>query len=450
MSITKNQFIQYYAQQAKKEDTSLFIGAGISASTGYPSWKSLLQPCANQLGIEITDSVDLYLLAQYYANQFGYSALKRIINENINLLIHESSLVNELLNLNFKSIWTTNYDTVLEKNYFKRNILTNSVYNDKDLANISRSNRVNIYKLNGDISNLDQIVITKNDLESYEKEHELLLTFFKRELVATTFLFLGYSFTDKVVLSCLNTINRCLKDSANYHFAVLKKDESKEFECFVNDLETRYSARVLLIDDFDDLPSILRELNYEIKRKNIFFSGVFERLPYDEDLFAQSVCSELSNVLLKNHFKLYTGYGRNFGNYLAGSSIQFLLSNNLNIDKNIIMRPFLQTMSSDDKKLHREMLINDCNIAIFMFGQSPENNIYINSTGMLKEFEIAKEMDKYIVPIGSSGYTAYEIWKDVKSNITEYPYLEKYIDLLNTKDINVLVSTILQILRDVC
>lgn len=98
------------------------------------------------------------------------------------------------------------------------------------------------------------------------------------------------------------------------------------------------------------------------------------------------------------------------------------------------------------------MLITECRFSIFMFGQSPKGGIYVNSTGMLKEYELAKDLGKIIIPIGCTGYTAIEIWNDVKNNITLYPYLEKYIDILavpfKKQNINQLVNVILQILKD--
>jgi len=450
MSIDKKHFIDYYAKQARDNDTSLFLGAGVSASAGYPSWKKLLAPCAKQLGLDIDDaSIDFLMLAQYYANEYGYSALKRVVNENINRLNHESVLVDKLLNLNFQAIWTTNYDTVLERNLFSRNVLANSIYDDRDLANTNKSGRVNIYKLNGDISNLDKIVITQNDLESYSQKHELLLTFFKRELVMSTFLFLGYSFSDQLVLSCLNSVNRCLGDSANFHFSILKREGTPHFGHFVKDLETRYHVRVLLINDYEELPVILEELNVEIKKKNVFFSGVFERLPTEEDVFAERICKQLSKALIGDGHKIYTGYGRNFGNYLAGSSVEYLLSNNLPIERSLVMRPFLQNMSPDQKKAHREMLIEECPIAIFMFGQVPYQNEYVNSTGMKNEFDIALKKGKYVIPIGSTGYTAQEIWQDVRDQIVRFPYLERYMNILNGNDVEAITSAVVHIIREV-
>lgn len=452
MSIEKEKFISYYVEQVRKGDVSLFLGAGISMSVGLPSWATLLEPCAKQLGIELNSGTDLFLVAQYYVNEYGESALKRVINDSINLLGDESTLVDKLLDLNFKSIWTTNYDKIIEKNLAKKRVLTNSIFDERDLPNISISNRVNIYKMNGDITNLDQIVITQKDVEDYSKNHEMMLTFFKRELVVNSFLFLGYSFTDEIVLSCLASVNRCLGKSANHHFAILKKKDEPSFLHYIKDLENRYHIRVLLIDDYDQLPEILSELKDAVNKKNIFFSGVFERLPLPEDETAELVCKQLTSRLLKHQYTIYTGYGRNFGNYLAGSSIQFMLAHNIEIDRYLVMRPFLQTMTPEEKEQHRRMLINDCQFAVFMYGQSPKNGEYVNSTGMMKEYMLAKKMGRIIIPIGGTGYTAKEIWSDVKANISLYPYLEKYIEVLGTpletSCVERLVKCIVQIISD--
>lgn len=234
MSISKAEFINYYVEQVRHGNVSLFLGAGASASTGLPSWANLLEPCARQLKVQITSNMDLFLLAQYYANEYGNNALKRIINESINCINNDSDLIDRLLDLNFKSIWTTNYDKVIEDNLARKRILTNSIHDEKDLPNTRTSNRVSIYKMNGDISNLDRIVITQKDIENYGEHHEMLLTFFKRELVVNSFLFLGYSFSDDIVLSCLSAVNRCLEDSANFHFAILKDTGESDFTHFIN------------------------------------------------------------------------------------------------------------------------------------------------------------------------------------------------------------------------
>ena len=120
----------------------VFLGAGISASSGYPTWSKLLEPCAKLLNIEITDSTNLFKLSQYYANQYGIPELKKVINNNINILNKQNDLIAELTNFNFKTIWTTNFDTLVEKTLADKNILTNIISDEKNLPNTKCLNRI--------------------------------------------------------------------------------------------------------------------------------------------------------------------------------------------------------------------------------------------------------------------------------------------------------------------
>ena len=42
------------------------------------------------------------------------------------------------------------------------------------------------------------------------------------------------------------------------------------------------------------------------------------------------------------------------------------------------------------------------------------------ANGMLEEFEIAKLLGKYPIPIGASGHTARKIWKSVSANLSNF------------------------------
>lgn len=53
---------------------------------------------------------------------------------------------------------------------------------------------------------------------------------------------------------------------------------------------------------------------------------------------------------------------------------------------------------------------------------------------MLEEFNISKQdKNRIIIPIGSTGGSAKIILNEIKKNILMYPYLEKYIDSLDTE-----------------
>ena len=450
--MNKEQFLEIYSEKAINDEISLFLGAGISSSAGYPTWGVLLETCAKRLGITITEDTDLYLLAQYYSNTYGYNDLRKIINENINRLEHKSDLMDELLGLNFRTIWTTNYDTVIETNLSEKKIKTNKIYNDRDLANISKLNRVNIYKLNGDINNLDNIIITQRDLEKYEKKHQMLLTFFKKELVSNTFLFLGYSFKDTLVLSCLKDIVQCMGESSNYHYTIMAKKENPMFLPFIEDLEKRYHIKTLLVNDNKEISSVLKELNEKIHEHRVFISGSFDMLTLEEDVFADQLCAELSKELLKQNYRICSGMGYKLGNYLSGHALQYLyLQNNIfDIEKYLYMRPFPKHSTDEEKFNYRTNMISTCKTVIFIFGKARIHPKSKYSDGIQQEFEIAKQLHKTIIPVGVTGYESKIIWQEIKQNITLYPYLERYIDVLNEEnDVSKIVKTILQIITDV-
>ena len=134
---------------------------------------------------------------------------------------------------------------------------------------------INIFKLNGDIDNLKHAVITKKDLEEYFEKHRLLLSFFKRELVVKSFLIIGYSFTDSLILSCISELSQAFDGEHPYHYTIMKKSNEPDFINFVSDLEIRYHIKTLLIEDYDEIKEILRDINYYTNQYNVFISGSY-------------------------------------------------------------------------------------------------------------------------------------------------------------------------------
>lgn len=264
-------------------------------------------------------------MAQYYSNNFGSAELRKRINERINRNKYESPLLEELIDIGFSNIWTTNFDNAVELNYQKREILTNKVFRDSDFSNIDINKRINIFKMNGDVTNLEGIVATQSDYEQYKDSHRIMLMFFKRELISSTFLFIGYSFTDHLVLECLSEITRYLGYSSNYHYTIMKNDpKNPYFKHYVDDLERRYHIRVLLVDDYKNIPIILKELNERIRRKRVFISGAFYSLAPEVEEFSHSLSRNLTATLLDNDYRIINGIGRRFGTHLIGYANEFL------------------------------------------------------------------------------------------------------------------------------
>ena len=453
MPMDKDRFLKQFSQQALDERISLFLGAGCSCDAGYPDWSSLFSPLAKELGVPDNSYIDYYHLAQYYSNSFGESELRKHINERINKNNFKSPLIDQLIDIGFNNIWTTNFDNSIERNYQERGILINKIFRDSDFSNIDINKRINIFKMNGDIANLNNIVATQNDYEKYEDTHKIMLMFFKRELISNTFLFIGYSFLDHLVLECLSEINRYLGSSSVFHYTIMKNNsDDPYFVYFIKDLEQRYHVRVLLVDEYSEIPCVLSELNDKIRKKRVFISGAFSSQKASIEEFSHCFSKQLSAKLLDNDYRIVNGIGRRFGTHLIGYSIEHLAKQGVkNIEKHIIIKPFVgnDSESPAKKKLLRKKIIQTCGAAIFIFGEA-HDNLDFSKSGVFEEFELANEHNKTIIPIAYPNMVSEYIWQYVKENITRYPYLEKVIDLLSYNvPIARVVECIIQILDSI-
>lgn len=113
----KKTFISKISDSFNDGELSLFLGAGGSLDAHFPTWKELLSPCAEKLGLEIDKISDYFQLAQYFINEYSEGELHSLINQKINKFNYESKLMKLIVQIGFKSIWTTNFDKVIEKKF---------------------------------------------------------------------------------------------------------------------------------------------------------------------------------------------------------------------------------------------------------------------------------------------------------------------------------------------
>ena len=447
---SEKNFVDKVAMAINNNEIALFVAAGLSSSTGLPSWNDLLKPCADELGLTINKDSDLYMIAQYYENEYGKIELVHKFEKTINCLSANSGYLNAILDLGFREIWTTNYDTIIEDNLKQRNIIPKVIHNDNDLNSFTDGG-VHIFKMNGDITNPQEMIMSKSDLEQYSLSHQLMLTCFKRKLISKSFIFLGYSFTDSLVLNALSSIKACLSDACNIHYTIIKNENSDYFKYFIRDLWKRYNIKTLLVDDYQDISKIIYSISEKTKERKVFISGSFDSLPYNEDVFADAMCNSLVNALYNNNFIISTGMGRKVGNYLAGHAFQYLSKRDVyDIEKKLLMRPFFEKMDMHEKTNHRYKMIEECKHAIFIFGKSPSKiDEKIDSKGVFEEYKIAKSLKKNIIAIPATGYAAEKIFAEQKKNIVEYPYLEMYLTALEKeKNPEKISKIVIEILKD--
>lgn len=457
--IAKKRFIDNFINQLKLSNLSFFLGAGVSIGAGFPSWGDLLEDIANDIGIDIKKETDYYRIFQYCVNELSLSNVKQRVYDKLSKLSYKSEGIESVLKLPIDSFWTTNFDQVLERNIeSKHGVKPIIIYRDADLTNVQANlNRANfkIFKLNGHLEDRNSWVLTQNDLEKYSYEHNGMLTFFRRELVQNTFFFLGNSFTDTVILSALCEVKKYFGELNQCHYTILKRNKDRQdFDFFVKDLEKRYGIKTLVVDSYSEVPIVLNEISNKLRKKQVYFSGSFRNIARKEQNFIIELSEKLTTKLLENGFKICSGMGRRLGDLIAGNSLRWLVENNHIVSKSLILRPDKYYKHGADGKPNditrrmREYAQHDCGIAVFICGQETEDTN--GSEGTYQEFEIAKENNLKIIPIGATGYEARKIWQEVRNNITQYGYLEKYIDRLNNETIpDQLASLVLQVIKDI-
>lgn len=202
------------AKKIKEKNIILFIGAGVSATLGVPTWTQLMDHIADELKID-KDIFQLYgdhlQLAEYYKLEKGsIGSLRSWMDVNWNVddsLIKNSKVYENIIKLDIPNIYTTNYDRFIERAY--------SLYN-KDYLKISKvedlckynTSQTQIIKFHGDFDSDESIVLTESsyfDRMDFETPLDIKL---RSDILGKSLLFIGYSLTDINMRYMLYKLNK--------------------------------------------------------------------------------------------------------------------------------------------------------------------------------------------------------------------------------------------------
>jgi len=206
-------------------DAAVFVGAGMSRPAGFVDWKGLLRECAKELNLDIDREHDLVAVAQYYLNHRGRdrSSLNQILRNEFDKPVTSTKNHEIIANLPITTIWTTNFDTLIEDALRKNRKSVDVKSRDKDIATHKKGRDTVLYKMHGDIARPDETVICKDDYEQYARNHPIFQNTLEADLLSKTFLFLGFSFSDPNLEYMLGHLRSLLEDSKREHYAVMRK-----------------------------------------------------------------------------------------------------------------------------------------------------------------------------------------------------------------------------------
>lgn len=429
------EFLKTYITAIEESNAAIFAGAGLSKPAGFVNWKELLRDIAEEISLNIDKESDLIAVAQYHVNENGGNRGK--INQALIDEFTKDAEITEnhkiLSRLPIDTYWTTNYDTLIEEALRGEGKRIDSKITPENLAITKPNSDAKIYKMHGDISLPHEAVLTKDDYENYNNKRQLFTTALQGDLVSKTMLFIGFSFDDPNLEYILSRIRILLGQNQRNHYCFMKQVQREDFKdesdflyaevkqkLKVNDLK-RYSIKVLLVKQYEDITNILKEVEQQYKRRNIFVSGSASDYGSWGEKRCLEFASNLSKSIINNGNNIVTGFGLGVGScVIAGALEEIYKTRNQRVEERLISRPFPQNTTGQISReelwtKHRNNMIQNVGISIFLFGNKIDasTGTVIEANGMIEEFEISLYHGVIPIPIGATGFTAKKIWETV-------------------------------------
>lgn len=257
-----------------------FLGSGISKPSGLPDWQGLIEPFATRLGLHLGPQAEnLPLIAQYVIN--SATGNRGFLVGEIKRRLGASRVLNDyheaLRKTNIRTIWTTNFDTLIEDSFQNSRVAVFT--NDSELTSATSDYDLEVLKLHGCIrrGGHNDLVITTEDYEDFEVNRPALVERLRHDLLHRTVLFVGYSYSDPNIATVLVQARRLAGGNTREHLMILKKETASpenvlRQQLWITDLK-RVGINSALVDSSDKIKEVLLKISVKSRGPSVFPTG---------------------------------------------------------------------------------------------------------------------------------------------------------------------------------
>jgi hypothetical protein len=195
-------------QRIQPTRTVLIFGAGSSLPSRAPSSETLAALLATQFGLPRAD-FNLSEIAALAEKKVGRRDVIRTLREQFQNLKPTGGLLNLPL-YNWKSIFTTNFDDLIEQCYARRGLSLTAYSSNFDFTIPQNPTAIKLFKLHGTIEkdevdgHRSRLILTSGDYDLTSSYREQLFDRLKGDLAGALLIIIGHSLADPDIREIVN------------------------------------------------------------------------------------------------------------------------------------------------------------------------------------------------------------------------------------------------------
>lgn len=416
--------VERFAGALETGQAALFAGAGLSASAGCVDWRGFSEEFARDLGLDVDRESDLVAILQYHINE------RRCRDRVVAALEREFSRAcsptpnhHLLARLPLHTLWTTNYDRLLEIAFEAAGKVVDVKIAQDDFTRSPRGD-VTLYKMHGCVTRAAEAIVAKDDYEQYEHSRSLFVDRLKSDLISRTFLFLGFSFKDPNIDYILSRVRVLLGRTQREHLCIMRRpppaagtetaEEARRIELRVGDLR-RFGIETAFVSEYDEIDELLTRLASRVHRRNVFVSAAAAPEGRFVGEHATRLCRLLGTRLVAEGLNLVTAFDHGPSEQATLGAIEAWHREARGIASD---RVIARAARDDDPPpsasgmppARRDLLLRAGSVVLLGGGAGRPREPDVRG-----DAEAARCTHRHLVPVGATGGVAREVWSELAS-----------------------------------